>query len=150
MKVDRSALRSFLVVGGVVAVWLTVAPGLAMPQAAETGKLFASGVRVGVSQFMAQNAQESPCDDPLYLELKKKPLNDLSEREFQYFQQKEKDCAEYRRLLLIRGQQTPPSAVTPSASMVPIEKHGMSAGAVIAFSILGTVAFFVLLGALAS
>jgi len=37
---------------------------------------------------------QSPCDDPRYLELKKKPLDAMSQREFEYFMVKEKYCAE--------------------------------------------------------
>ena len=36
---------------------------------------------------------QSPCDDPLFQELKKKPLEQMTEREFQYFMQKDRQCS---------------------------------------------------------
>jgi hypothetical protein len=37
---------------------------------------------------------QSPCDDPRYLELKKKSIDAMSQREFDYFMLKEKFCIE--------------------------------------------------------
>jgi hypothetical protein len=37
---------------------------------------------------------QAPCDDPRYLELRKKPLDAMSQREFDYFMLKEKYCIE--------------------------------------------------------
>jgi hypothetical protein len=37
---------------------------------------------------------QSPCDDPKYIELKKKPFENMSQREFEYFMLKEKFCIE--------------------------------------------------------
>jgi|WetSurMetagenome_2_1015567.scaffolds.fasta_scaffold02595_4 hypothetical protein len=37
---------------------------------------------------------QGPCDEPRYLELRKKPLDAMSQREFEYFMLKEKYCAE--------------------------------------------------------
>ena len=36
--------------------------------------------------------QTNPCDDERYLELKKKLLDDMSDREYEYFKQKDKEC----------------------------------------------------------
>ena len=38
-------------------------------------------------------AQESPCEDETYLELKKKKLDEMSDREYDYFSQKSTECA---------------------------------------------------------
>ena len=38
-------------------------------------------------------AQESPCKDETYLELKKKKLDEMSDREYDYFSQKSTECA---------------------------------------------------------
>ena len=38
-------------------------------------------------------AQESPCEDETYLELKKKKLDEISDREYDYFSQKSTECA---------------------------------------------------------
>jgi hypothetical protein len=39
----------------------------------------------------------SPCKDSLYQVLKKRPLDSLTDRQFQYFTTKDKDCQEYTR-----------------------------------------------------
>jgi len=41
-------------------------------------------------------AQESnPCKDETYLELKEKNLDEMSEREFEYYTRKDKECNEF-------------------------------------------------------
>jgi len=40
-------------------------------------------------------AQDSPCKDETYLELKKKKLDEMSDREYQYFINKDTQCNEY-------------------------------------------------------
>ena len=40
-------------------------------------------------------AQESPCKDETYIELKKKKLDEMSDREYEYFLVKDKQCNEY-------------------------------------------------------
>ena len=109
----------------------------------------------GASQGLAETTPQSPCDDPQYLELKKKPLNDMSQREYEYFQQKEKDCTEYRKMLLLKSDQptvtAPPATSQGTVANAPtVQNHGMGAGAIIAISILGTIGFLLVLGALAS
>lgn len=39
-------------------------------------------------------AQENPCQDPQYLALKKKPLDSMSQREYEYFSLRDKACVE--------------------------------------------------------
>ena len=41
-------------------------------------------------------AQESPCEDETYLELKKKQLDEMSEREYQYFTTKDAACEQWK------------------------------------------------------
>ena len=41
-------------------------------------------------------AQESPCEDATYLELKKKQLDEMSEREYQYFTTKDISCEQWK------------------------------------------------------
>jgi hypothetical protein len=48
----------------------------------------------------AQTPIQSPCSDSLYVVLKSKTIGTMSDREFQYFNQKEKDCAEFRKALM--------------------------------------------------
>lgn len=38
---------------------------------------------------------QNPCKDSLYLELKKKDLDEMSEREYEVFKQKDKACQDY-------------------------------------------------------
>ncbi len=45
----------------------------------------------------AQTPIPSPCSDSLYVVLKSKTIGTMSDREFAYFNQKEKDCAEFRK-----------------------------------------------------
>ena len=41
-------------------------------------------------------AQESPCEDETYLELKKKQLDEMSEREYQHFTTKDTACEQWK------------------------------------------------------
>ena len=45
----------------------------------------------------SQSPIQSPCSDSLYVSLKSKSIAQMTEREFAYFNQKEKDCAEFRK-----------------------------------------------------
>ncbi len=47
-----------------------------------------------------QSAVVSPCNDSLYTVLKSRPIAQMSDREFAYFNQKEKDCAEFRKAVM--------------------------------------------------
>ncbi len=64
--------------------------------------------------FLAQAPAESPCDDSLYIELRKKSLDQMSQREYEFFLQKDQQCGEYRKWILTRGDRP-----TPSASPLP-------------------------------
>jgi len=46
----------------------------------------------------AQTVTYSPCTDSLYVALKKKPLSEMNEREFNYFSQKDKECSTFMLL----------------------------------------------------
>lgn len=39
----------------------------------------------------------NPCDDERFLELKTKSLDDMSDREYEYFNEKNKECSEYKK-----------------------------------------------------
>jgi hypothetical protein len=45
----------------------------------------------------SQTPIPSPCSDSLYVVLKSKTIAQMTEREFTYFNQKEKDCSEFRK-----------------------------------------------------
>lgn len=54
-----------------------------------------------ISSFgFSQNTISSPCNDSLYTVLKTKSIGQMTDREFAYFNQKEKDCAEFRKALM--------------------------------------------------
>ena len=40
--------------------------------------------------------QESPCEDETYLQLKKKKLDEMSDREYQYFTTKDTACEQWK------------------------------------------------------
>ncbi len=48
----------------------------------------------------SQSPIQSPCKDSLYVYLKTKTIAQMTEREFTYFNQKEKDCSEFRKALM--------------------------------------------------
>jgi len=45
-----------------------------------------------LTNFSYSQTTESPCNDPKFLELKKKGVENLSESEIVYYNQKEKEC----------------------------------------------------------
>jgi hypothetical protein len=52
---------------------------------------------IGAIRDVRVDDKTSPCRDSLYLVLKSRPLTSLSDREYQYFLQKDQQCAEYRK-----------------------------------------------------
>ena len=42
-------------------------------------------------------AEDSPCEDETYLELKKKKLDEMSDREYEYFTRKDKECSDFNK-----------------------------------------------------
>ncbi len=54
---------------------------------------------VPMNNLKAQTTM-SPCDDELYLELKRLDLDELSERQYEYFSSKSKECDQYQKQLL--------------------------------------------------
>jgi hypothetical protein len=59
--------------------------------------VFCMSLLVGSLSASGQSAVVSPCNDSLYTVLKSRPIAQMSDREFAYFNQKEKDCAEFRK-----------------------------------------------------
>lgn len=45
------------------------------------------------------NKKDNPCKDSLYMVLKKIPLDSMSQREYEYYILKEKECSEYRKIV---------------------------------------------------
>jgi hypothetical protein len=42
------------------------------------------------------NEIDNPCEDKIFLELKEKKLDDMTDREYEYFKQKSTECAIYQ------------------------------------------------------
>ena len=55
--------------------------------------------------ILAQN----PCEDSTYLELKKKKLDEMSDREYEYFTRKDTECSEYLSKTPEKSQNIPNS-----------------------------------------
>lgn len=88
-------------------------------------------------------AIDSPCDDPQYVVLKTKPIDQMSAREYEYFQQKDRECGEFRRLQLEKGSQ-------PGRSTAVSETPKMSTGTAVVVGVLVTCGVLLLISALAS
>ena len=56
---------------------------------------FCSLIFIWLSIAMAQ--AYNPCDDERFLALKAKSLDDMSDREYEYFNEKNKECSEYKK-----------------------------------------------------
>jgi hypothetical protein len=50
--------------------------------------------------FSISTKAQNPCNDSLYLALKNMPLNQMTDREFSYFQETEKACASFNQTKL--------------------------------------------------
>jgi len=55
---------------------------------------------------------DNPCKDSLYLKLKKMPLDEMSDRQYEVFKQKDKACQEYMNTV----QQTQPAKQSAEAA----------------------------------
>lgn len=66
---------------------------------------------------LAQDVPASPCADSLYQALRSKPLEGLSEREYEYFMQREKACTDHQRLTALVTQ---PGSPAPRQSERPL------------------------------
>jgi hypothetical protein len=61
-------------------------------------------------------AQQSPCADSLYQALRTKALNELSDREYAYFMQREKACTDYEKFRTLVDR---PKGALPERSSEP-------------------------------
>jgi len=83
----------------------------------------ASGAAFLVAQA-TPSPPPSPCDDPQYLELRAKRLDEMSEREYEYFTRKDKECDVYRRQLITRDT----TSVAPPVEDVPWPRSAETPG----------------------
>ena len=56
-------------------------------------------ILIFVTPILAQELENS-CEDKLYLELNNKKLSDMTDREYEYYMQKDKACEEWKAKLL--------------------------------------------------
>jgi hypothetical protein len=95
----------------------------------------------------------SPCDDPQYLELRAKRLDEMSEREYEYFTRKDKECDLYRTQLITRDTTSvappveqvawPRTAETPRGPNPP----RVNAGHVLGIILVSAAVSFIVVGA---
>jgi hypothetical protein len=71
----------------------------------------------------ASEQQLSPCTDPTYLELKQKKLADLTDREYEYFLLKDKQCWEYQLAISETLGRSAGFAMNAGQSAVAAAKH---------------------------
>ena len=85
----------------------------------------------------------SPCEDERYIVLKNKSLDDMSDREYEYFIRKDKECSEYKILNLEKvNQETAPTNKQESVSLRETTK---SQGIAISFNPNGGFSSFIFL-----
>ena len=54
--------------------------------------------------FIGLTWGQNPCEDPRYLDIKKKSLDEMSDREYEYFMMKEKECMSYSSNPITEGE----------------------------------------------
>jgi hypothetical protein len=86
-------------------------------------------VLLGTSSLaFAQSPAPSPCADSLYQSLRSKALNELSEREYQYFMQREKSCTDYQMLTRLANQPKPSAPVADRRPSTEAYTQGSALG----------------------
>jgi hypothetical protein len=116
---------------------------------------FAEERASGAAFLIAQTTPSpppSPCDDPQYLELRDKRLDEMSEREYEYFTRKDKECDLYRMQLITRDTTSvappvedvawPRTAETPKGPNPP----RVNAGHVLGIIFVSAAVSFVIVG----
>jgi len=58
----------------------------------------------GAIDSRATDGDGSPCTDPLYVDLKGKSLEKMTDREYEYFRTKDAECTEFQRIVLSEGE----------------------------------------------
>jgi hypothetical protein len=58
---------------------------------------------------------ESPCNDSMYMELKKMPLEKMTDRQYNYFIQKDKECSNYQAVTLQEKTKNEQTEVTKNS-----------------------------------
>jgi hypothetical protein len=69
-----------------------------------------------LAQDSTRTAPSGPCEDPRYLELKKRPVDALSAEDFQYLKDKSKQCDEVLKLRMLAA----PARATAAPSIAPL------------------------------
>lgn len=76
----------------------------------------------------AQSPTPGPCADSLYQALRSKTLNELSEREYAYFMQREKSCTDYQMLARLANQPKPTAPVVERRASTEAYTQGSALG----------------------
>ena len=53
-----------------------------------------------VTTTLPHDRRKSPCNDSTFVQLQQKQLADMTEREYEYFKEKERACNEYKQMIL--------------------------------------------------
>lgn len=73
-----------------------------------------------------QQPAASPCADSLYQSLRAKPLRELSEREYEYFMQREKACTDFQTLNRLVNAPPQPAPAPDRSRRPPTETHAQA------------------------
>lgn len=91
-------------------------------------------------------SETPPCEDKLFLQLKAKPLDSLSVREFEYLKMMSSRCDTYTRLMLQATGEAKPDLTKAEEQPRP----PMGTGTLVAMSVLTTIVALLVIGAIAS
>ena len=56
-------------------------------------------------RYVTHNNIDNPCEDSEFINLKSKDINEMSDREYEYFMLKSKECADYNNSLILNKPQ---------------------------------------------
>ena len=87
-------------------------------------------------------AQDSPCEDKTYLELKKKQLDEMSEREYQYFTTKDTACVQWK----LNQQDLSKTAVVAEAGTKKAETEAEAKKQIVSVIVSGIVTAILFIG----
>lgn len=89
----------------------------------------------------AAPVHENPCTDSLYVALKSKSLDEMSEREYEYFMRKDADCSEYQRSRMM----THPAEKSAEAAEKAVQSNTRALTTILTLSLFGSIVTAILL-----
>ncbi len=90
--------------------------------------LFVVALAAAPADVPAQQPAASPCADSLYQVLRARPLQELSEREYEFFMQREKSCTDYQTLNRLVHAPAPVNAAPPRPLETDTYTQGSAVG----------------------